>query len=549
MMAEMTRSTDAGSRGREGAAAALLLIIATLVLHGHVLDRFWLGDDPQVVVHASRYAPVEIVSDPDAWQELSGSNFTPLVTWSFDLDLQLAGPRPHFFYLHQLCALALCALLVWQLLRILEHRRGIALLGALLFLITPATSHVAGSLMTRHYLEGMAAALGAILLWRLSESDGSWLRPASAALLYLVAILGKEVFLLLPLLLAAWSWTRIPLRSVAARLVPFGLALALYLVWRGWILGGAGGYGGEDRLAHLGRLARAWMTTDPASAIAVGSLTAIAFATIARDRVGAGRVIVSAIAVLAPLAGIGEAIEPRHLFVPFAAALLAAMHGVARRGDGVVRRVGILTIAVVTVTSGVGMIQRESTDLRRMEAEGRYVWNEKGSAAPLLASSPGWYVEGVREIDWIWRGESSPRALYSMLGTALELPGETFVRFAEDGTQIVGRAPNLDRRDLYEESAPLSLSISRRGRMLVWSFGPDCECTWQFISYPDYQMFSVPPRGERVVPLPRSDQWFRVERREPDGSWTLSPPLRLPSEDEDVRWERNGRTEHSTASN
>ncbi|HEU5163241.1 MAG TPA: hypothetical protein VFV54_08875, partial [Thermoanaerobaculia bacterium] len=176
--------------------ASLLLLSLIAVLHYDALAEWWKTDDPQIVLHAFRNSPAETLFSPADWQTLS-VGFTPLVTLSFDLDLALAGIQPHFFYAHQLFAIAVATLLLFVLLEPICGR-WIALLTAAAVAAGPAMTLAAESLMIRHYVEGLALAVAALIVWRVRVPDenrnGAGVKyDVVAAGLYLLATLAKEI--------------------------------------------------------------------------------------------------------------------------------------------------------------------------------------------------------------------------------------------------------------------------------------------------------------------------------------------------------------------
>lgn len=530
-------------------ANVLLIVIAAFAIHGHVLDRFWLNDDPQVLLQASRHGPFDVLFDRGAWQELSGSNFTPLVTLSFEADLFLFGLDPFSFYLHQVLAIALAGVALRGLLLELGAGSRSALLLALLFLAAPPTIRVAGQLMTRHYLEGLIAAIASVILWSAAVNgrDGVGRLTAISVLSYFVALLAKEVFILLPLVLLAIGIARMEWRSLVARLIPYAVAMGVYLSWRIWILQGAGGYGPKNIVSHLYSITRAWIASSPTTAIWFLVLVLVV-ASALRNRADLMRLTLVAVAGLAPLAGVGDAIESRHLLVPatvlLAGAVLGLQHLQAER-----HRVILSILVFSCVGAGVGTLFEKGGPNARMEAEGRYVWDKGIDSPPLLAVSPGWYLDGLADLDRIWRSESSPRVVYSQTGLVMQ-PGETrFIAFDDGGSPQVIYPEDTSLRRSYAPSAPIELELHRDGRALQWQFGPNCDCEWRFFSYPGYQMFVVPRHGERIVPRPLEQQWFRIGRYEKSGRWTLSPPLPLPDDGESERWRRAANEPREKSSN
>ena len=530
--------------------SVLLIFVATFLVHGHVIDRFWLNDDPQVLLHAARHGAAEVLTDRNSWQELSGSNFTPLVTLSFDLDLTLFGLEPAMFYVHQLLGVAVAALMLRLLMLELGTGPRRALLLALLFVVAPPAIHVAGHLMTRHYVEGLILALVSVISWSRAAREGEarpWLIAVSCVA-YLGALLAKEVFVLLPLVLLAFA---IPVRSwrwVIAALAPFAAVLALYLGWRWWILESGGGYGERNLLTHFVSVTESWIDRDPSAALWISVALLIVVVTL-RTAIGYARLALIATAVIAPLFGVGDALEPRHLLVPGVAALTGALFCIDRernRRKRIVFMMVLLATAIVGAAAGIGRAV-ESTE--RMEAEGRYVWEKSSASPPLYATSPGWYLDGLIDLDRLLRSQSSPAVVYSRTGMVLENGDRRFITFDEDGTPRSVTPGEESMRRRYEPSAPIGLVIDRDGRALRWSFGPDCDCEWRFYSYPDYQMFAVPAEGTRIVPRPLERQWFRIGRYMSDGRWTLSPPLALPPDGEEVRWTREAERSSTKQSN
>jgi hypothetical protein len=534
-------------------AAGLLIVVAAFVLHGGAMGGFWLGDDPQVLLHALRYSPGEVLTVPDAWRELSTSNFTPLVTISFDLDLSLFGPDPEGFYAHQITVIALAAIAFAVLLRLLGLGRGLSLAGAIALLAVPPVVHVAHQLMTRHYIEGLVIAIVALIVWTASirirggpKWRGIWLANLTAVL-YLLAMLAKEVYATVPLVFLAVSMiANEKWRQTAWRLVPVAFAALIYIVWRVVMLGGIGGYGTGAGAMHLPKAAGEFLKQSTPVGLWIVVLLLIAAVEAGSSRRALLATLLVMVAVGLPLFGIGEGLEPRHLLVPSAVLLAAAMvsiHRMLRER----RRLGVAMLAIVVTATVIGgasqwVVERDSA--KRTEAEGRYVWEESEDALPLLASSPGWYIEGLADFREIVEGLTAPRRFYSRLGILLtDLDHDSVVWFDERGMPRVMSLEDMEDPELrmgrYEASMPVSVEVERRDSALVWAFGPDCDCVWIFYSYPDYQPFVVPEEGRRLVPKPTERQWFRLERRERDGAWSLSPPLELPSEGDRLEWRRD----------
>lgn len=547
---------------RSAAIALMLVLIAAFVTHAGAVGGWWLNDDPQVLLHALQNSPAEVLFQPEQWQVLSSSNFTPLVTLSFDLDLSLAGMRPRAFYLHQIASISLVLGLLFFVLRRFTGD-GLAALAAVGVAVAPASIHAARSLMVRHYVEGLAIALLAILIWDSGSSakaNGNrvvhqwplgW-REWATGFLYLLAMLGKEVLIPLPLLLVGVSRFRGDAwRRVAIRITPVAFAAVVYLVWRLAMLGSAGGYQSTlDPKSAAAILVQQMATPLPSSArilalIPIGIL--IGMAAPVRGWTVIKMIGVAAAVVLLPLIPIAASLDVRHTLVP--TVMLIAVAAVLASWVRSPRSLGVaalLALVVLSLTAGRLEANRLSDWSRLMIAEGRYLWFRAQGSSPLLAWSPEWYLEGLAELRReLGRGEgpfyvNSPHALLMP-----EVDAHEVVIFDGEADRYRNLPPHIlaalaMQATRLEPDAPLWIRIERDGNELSWQFGPECDCQWTFLSYPHYDDYVVPREGRQRVPRPRGEQSFRVRRDEDDGSWTISPPLRMPESGDRVEWKREG---------
>ncbi|HVR43929.1 MAG TPA: hypothetical protein VMS56_10870 [Thermoanaerobaculia bacterium] len=529
---------------------ALALIVLTFAAHLPALDGWWTTDDPQILLQAIRNSPAETLVSPAAWRSLSTASFTPLVTLSFELDLALFGLRPLFFHQHQIVSIAVVALLLHVLLQPI-CRPVEAWLIAAAVAVGPPMALVSESLMIRHYVEGMALALGALVLWRSGDPRRTRpLRDSGAALLYLLAMLAKEVFAPLALLfLADAAIRRAPLRVLALRIVPATLAAAVWLAWRTAMLGSAGGYAaGEVALGSgmVRELAESLWASSPAWALAGACLLMLLGWAVGLLRAPREALLLGAAALvvaLLPLAAVAGLPEARYAVVPGMIALVLAGLGFSRlRG----REAVAATAALLIVHAVAGWALHRSLDRSgaEMTAEGRYVWELPSGAPPLLAGSPGWYLGGLAELRRIAGGGEAPAFFLSrdalVVGAVepeevVRMEGEEPVPARLDPAALVYL---LDERRRRDDSIPLRIAVERRDHVVRWNLGPEPgELRW--LTLPEYDEYEVAPEGSRRVPAAEGAQGFRVRRVLPDGRWTVSPPLELPLEGE-VSWTSPG---------
>jgi hypothetical protein len=210
-------------------------------------------DDTQLIaqsafIHDARNLPA-LFSHPSmvAFNIYSGranavDTFRPLTIASFMWDAALAGKSPWSYHLTNLLLHLVCVALVWRMARALlpEQQRAFAYLVAAWFGLAPLQAEAHVWISGRYDLLSSAFALGAILTWRASRAVPRERRAraleALVAALFLLALLGKEVPLLV--LPALWLWPErepgehsalVKLWRRALALWPFCVAIAAYL--------------------------------------------------------------------------------------------------------------------------------------------------------------------------------------------------------------------------------------------------------------------------------------------------------------------------------
>lgn len=335
-----------------GAVLSLAILVAAgALLRGTAASSYWLFDDPQILRFVEAQSAWQAFFRPEVWQRLEAPFFTPLLTASYAADLHAFGLAPAAFHAHQAISLVLAAAATALFLR-----RWVSLpwatAAALLFIAGFPSGVVASQVMTRHYVEGLVLALAAWHFFIASASGArARLRAWAGGACYLLAMLAKEVYIPLIVILAVTALAARPAplqawRTVAARLLPFAIALGVYLPWRWAMLSGAGGYTarlvptGEQLLAFL-TLAPAWLLGSGVVGVVAGALVIGLLAFGLRLRVyGAVAIVVALAALLLPLlpviasapmeAAAAYFIPHRYLFVPWWALACAIVVVLAR---------------------------------------------------------------------------------------------------------------------------------------------------------------------------------------------------------------------------
>jgi hypothetical protein len=531
-------------------AGVCALVAVSLLLHHDALGGWWLTDDPQVLLHAALEGPLAVLFSPSAYRYLSSSSFTPLVTISFDLDLALAGLRPSFFYGHQIGALTVAAVLLFLLLARVDASGGDrrlslppAWLAAAAFAAAPASVHIARGLMTRHYVEGLCFALGALLVW---DTKWRW-RSIVAAALYLLAMLAKEVYAPLPLLML-WqararggTW-----RSIVREFIPLSAAASVYIVWRVLMLGSFGGYGGGTAggfARTISSVAGAMLGPMPWWAYALAGVCAgllIARGATASMRKGIGFIAAAGIFTLLPLAGAGGESELRYGFV-LTVVLLAGASLAASTSRFSAIPLGILSL--LAVVGGWRYEQKLDGQTRSIVTEGKYVFSQPAGAPALFGSAPPWYFTGLSELRRLRIGDAGPRFILSHDGFILggvDTADSVRVTWGTDALRPLTAdeiAEIESERMRFDGGLPLSVGVAMRNHEMSWTVGP-VPGDFALVTIPHYARFPMPSTGRRRLPESREQQMFRIRRALPDGRWTASPELPLPQGTGTVNWKR-----------
>ncbi len=213
----------------------LILIFLILFLYSFLFNGWWFGDDPEIIVFASKYAPFEYLISPSIWQSFSPFNLTTWILLSLEPDFLMFGFKPLGYYTHHLISFFLVAISLFIVLDIVVKRRAFVMLGVLIFLLSPATFAIATWLSTRHYLEGMGFTLLSIYLFIKGIRGNRYFLILLSYLFYIPAILSKEVYVPLPFFLLFIPEKNLRIRFM--RIIPFLMLSFVYFLYRMTMLG------------------------------------------------------------------------------------------------------------------------------------------------------------------------------------------------------------------------------------------------------------------------------------------------------------------------
>lgn len=540
-------------------AVAVGLAALALLLYHQAAGFWWAHDDFVQVAFAADHRVAEYAFDPAVWGRLPIRMLTPLLIASYDLDLALFGARPRPFHVHQLVALGLAAAALYALLRLWMSRPWAAA-GASIFLVGPPVVGLAALLMVRHYVEGLLLALLAGIAFVVAVRRRSVGTAVASAALALAAMLAKEVFVPLVLLLPM-----VPVGAARERwrlAVPHAAALVLYVLYRRWLLGTlAGGYGmavPPDEVprvvatlplrllaAMAGGSALGWL------AVALGGAAAGYLAL--RGRRAAALLATAAVAAVGPLLAVAAEMAPRYATVAWAGlavACPAAGSLLARRGPAARRLAAVAAAAVLVAAFAANRAAWAETvrTMRRIGAEDR----------AMLTLGPRDLLDHPREL---------PAALDSLPAFAARFYGRptTAGRFSDDLFLCLGGARgkrvwswDAGSERLIEAServaargrrhcaaiarhAPLSVRLEPSQEALWWRLGPRRDGEYRLLLDDGVRSFAVPAAGG--YRLQRGGELrLRVRYQAPDGWVTYSPELAVElGSGRVVRWRRGGR--------
>jgi|GEM_PF-2435912 len=515
-------------------ALAGLIVAATALFHISALEGWWVSDDPQILLHARHLSTWQIFFSPHHWRLLSSSNFTPLVTLSFKVDLALFGLDPRGFFVHQLIDVALAAILLFLLVR--RYASSLAgAIAAMLFIISPQTILLARSLMLRHYLEGLVLALGALLIWDHPRWPAR--APWFAAAFYLGALCAKEIYAPLPLFFLFLSWRRGDrLRKIIRDLVPSALVAVLYIIWRRWMLGSAGGYGVlalRDIMRLPLTIASASLGHQPweVAIISAVLLSLIVLALRESWKAAITLLVVTSVGVMLPLIPVAGQFESRYAMLASVALITLAGLAAASRWRGALYLYALLFFPLLAAGQSERILVESQH--RLLAGEGHYVSERPPTAPTLLAGAPGWYLGGLTQLRRELKGEPSPSVMLSAYPLYLNPDSRGVVQCIDECREVapinaaLGEEA-LRRRARFRSDLPVRASLEKKGDDLYWELQPS-RGEWVFLSFPDYDDYPMPARGWRRLPESDERQSFRLYHGEPDGSWTISPPLELPA--------------------
>jgi hypothetical protein len=535
-------------------AVAVGLAAGVALLLRSSLEVWFTYDDFFQLRYVGRHDWRELLASRASHAELPTSMVTPLLFLSLALDRRWFGLDAFAFQVHQLAAYALVVAALYLVAR-LWHGRVAAAGVALLASLGTATTGLVPLLMVRHYVEGALAALVATGLYvaavRARERRPALLATIGSTVAYAVAALAKEVFVPLPILLAALPEGDV--RTRARRLAPYAAVVVGYALYRRWLLGAwGGGYGWEVDAAALpglvarlpGRLLAEAAIPGGAAGVAVVASVTLSTAVLALvHRRARAAVVVAMLVLLAPLVPVATEVESRWAAAPWIALSFGAAALLGRSKVGA-RRLGWATLLLLAAVAHARAWPRTLGELGRISKENlaflhlgpddvlrspasppealvelaRFKESELGLGPP-----PGWFTD-----DWFaCSGRIARRRIWQY---------EAASGAVVERTRRARREARQHCRSIRGD-APLEVRFVWHGSSLRWELGPRTDGIYSAVFGEGVSRVELPRRGgfRRAGSPPR----LRVRYDAPEGWVTYSEELDVAPEGELV-WSRDG---------
>jgi hypothetical protein len=225
-------------------APFILFLLASLLMYAALFPLLsWTvfsEDDSHLMRVAIDYAWWQHFFMPEIYRELSAANYTPIPLVVYKTLVSWFGFSTNAFLIFMLAAISLVSALAATLTELMTRNRMASWAVMLLIFSSMSMHTLITRFYTMHYLIGGIFALAAlVVIFRRDIKDCS---PWLPSLLLLLALVSKEVYLVLPPLVMLFALYRRNFRL----LVGAAIALVVYLFLRTWMLGMSVDIGGES---------------------------------------------------------------------------------------------------------------------------------------------------------------------------------------------------------------------------------------------------------------------------------------------------------------
>ena len=546
-----------------GLLALSTAVILVVGLNLSALGGNWRWDDSVILLHIVEFELPQTFLLPQVWQELSRTNLMPLLVASFNLDLALFGLEPQLFYAHQLLVILLVAAALYSLLR-LYVQKSFAVVGSLLFLIGSPVAIVAQQLMSRHYIEGLLFCLTALIcqINYLRRHNLVWL--VAGTFLYLLAVLAKEIYVPLVILLLFVPESRFSVRIKGA--CPHILVALTYVFWRTNMLGSMlGGYTDPAVYFDPAFVPQVMGTFITFPRLLLGefwllpTLCYVALITtygfVCRSWMLFSALVLALVLLpLVPLVQSPGINSPdRYLLLPWCVVIFSLIYcasSLYQRPNIEVALWQRMAIGIVIISvAGVAFSRQREVAANVLETADEYdvlaefIWagEESQSFVPGPETNQAfWFITGLRDLKTRWlAGQSSP----------VPVPDDIFLNattgvlfeYSKDCRCMLDISETIaSRRTALQSSldaeAELRLQITYEDGQFAWDVGPYQAGNYAFVSQ-DMGKVPVPPQGQVGATIPDGAALL-LRYDSPQGWVTYSSPHQVFRTPTAIAWAR-----------
>jgi hypothetical protein len=485
------------------------VFLAALLLYRKVTRLWWTFDDPLHLNLAGANGFFQLFFGARFWRAYPAHIYAPLQLVSPKLDLTFFGQDARAFYVHQLIAVSICGALLFFALRAAID--GIsAFATAVLAIAGPAVAQTVPELMTRQYFEGLIFAIAATIAFARGRSILS-------AVLYLVSMLGKEVFVPLPLILLAMD------RKRWRELVPHAVSLAGYSVLRIAILGPhLQGYGYTVPASRWpAAIATAPMRIlralrGDAGAAGLCLVIAVLFCVVIlfiRDSNRRLAILAAAVAAVLPILPVSIEMQSRYVLTSWVLAAIAA--------GLLLKRYTVILLVIALIANRIQWT-RTMRDATRMSDEARAAASMSSEDLLFMPLTPPSTMIELRKLT-----HSAGRWLYDQQPLcAGRVVARRVVSYDRESRGLRDLPPSRLAQECSSiRAAPMSVELDGARDRVFWDFGPYNDGQYRIILGDGMQGFDVP--REAGFRLPVDSLGLRVRFDSPAGWATYSPDLTI----------------------
>jgi len=529
-----------GTERLKGLMPFFLMAVVIASFYSHLLDAWFLGDDPQWMWFSAVNSLRKIFFDSSTYLYINDANFTPMLGLSFKMDWSLFKMNPVGYNVHSLLSLFASSVMLYIFLRLFTGR-VVASSASLLFILNPATVAVISCFSNRHYMEGMFWTLLSLYMFVRFKKEGKTSFLIISSLAYMLASLSKEVYLILPAFVFMLTDGNFAQRF--KKTLPLWMLLLVYLPWRWLMLGRRmGGYYFID-WSFKGLLSNIIMAVTLPIRYVYGdyrNIFLIAFVLISimiiAKRGGlkmwvtaSGTYLVSLLPII-PIMGIFLLSGPsggRYAFqiTTFMIIIFTAAYFLMNAKTPKIL-ITILFLFSLFVFYGQAIKIRDAFILDRetsREEALKFVENNKY----LKGVYPIWFYDGLKRLYNSFYGRQIvTRVFYE---DSLKYNAPDLIR------EVKGENASayLEAQKKFEKG-PLNVDIKWDGRLVEWRLGPENVRFFNLLIREENEFYYLYPpvrnSGRHIFAKDFADNenlYFRIFYRLPDGQEVVSPEIKL----------------------